>query len=145
MSPDDLDGRAVVDTHWPYDGPHTPDTVREAAAAMAELVRYLNNATGPGNSTATVGYAPQLYRLLGNLTATVGGLDQQFEQLAAAAERHAADPLLYDDRGLTQGARPTVELVAHEVGMARDEANQLRLRLSRAHQLASHLGHDLED
>jgi hypothetical protein len=30
---------------FPDDGPHDPDTVTDAAAGVAQLVRYLNNAT----------------------------------------------------------------------------------------------------
>lgn len=34
-----------VHKYWPYDGPHTPETIQAGASALPALVQYLGNAT----------------------------------------------------------------------------------------------------
>ncbi len=96
----------------PYDGPHTADTVTDAAHGLSALVRYLNNATGPGNARTTLAWAPTVHRVLEGVAAAVHGLDQLFTQLAAAMTRQATDPTLYDDRPGRPGADTARALAA---------------------------------
>lgn len=142
MNLDSLDGADVVQQHWPYDGPHSPDTVAAATEALPALVRYLANATGPGNSATTLPYAPQTYRLLGELTDTVDRLDQLLDQLGQATDRHTNDPTLYDDRR-DRSARSTTGGVRHHLEQAREAAAHLRGQLSAARSHAAHLGHNI--
>lgn len=140
---DEQDFTDVIEEHFGYDGPHTPEGVREAAQALTTLVRYLNNATGPGNGTNSLPYAPHTYRLLGSVHASLHRLDQLLEQAASAMNRHAGDPTLRDDRGADSVAGDT----AHNAVEVLDEARRT-LALSRSHLdeawgVSSHLGHDL--
>src|SRR5918992_2131628 len=94
----------VVGRVLPYDGPHSADTVEEAASGLPVLVRYLSNATGPWDGETTLRYAPTVDVVLGGLHAAAYGMDQLLSQLADALERHAGDPSLYDDRRDRPGA-----------------------------------------
>lgn len=143
---DELTGSEVVDQHWPYDGPHSAETVTNAASALSALVRYLNNATGPGNGRQSLRYAPHIYRTLGNLHSAVGGLDQLLGQLVGELERIAEDPSAYDDRRGTdahEGTDVTARSAAHKLSVARRPLASLREYVSDAWQQTSHLGHDL--
>src|SRR5487761_1075529 len=95
-----------VDQHWPFDGPHDAETVVSAATAVTMLVRYLCNATGPGNSVVTLEWAHTTNRITGHLSRATYGFDQLLTQLADGLERHATDPELevYDDRRDRPGA-----------------------------------------
>lgn len=140
---DEQDFTSTVEEHFPFDGPHTPEQVRDAARGVSKLVRYLNNATGGGNGTNALPYAPHTYRLLGSMHSTVDGLDQLLDQIAGALNRHASDSTLYDDRAADTDAGNT----AHDAVEVLDEARRT-LALSRTHLdeawgLSSHLGHDL--
>lgn len=39
-SPDD-----AIEERWAYDGPHSPETIINAAYGLERLVRYMNNAS----------------------------------------------------------------------------------------------------
>ncbi len=138
----DDDEPDFVEEHFPYDGPHNPDQAREAASALADLVRYLNNATGPGNDAATLPYAPHAYRLIGSTNAAVGGMDQLFAQLSRSLSRFANDPTLYDDRRGEYVGGHTASEAAYALDMARDSLRKAASDLQRAWGLTSHLGHD---
>ncbi len=135
--------RDVIEEHFPYDGPHTPETVRDAARGISKLVRYVNNATGPGNGTTSLPYAPHTYRLLGSVHATVDGLDQLLEQIATAMNRHANDATLRDDRGADSDAGDTAQGAVEGLDEARRTLALCRTHLDEAWGLSSHLGHDL--
>jgi hypothetical protein len=91
---DDTDD--VLATVFPNDGPHSRDTVIDAASAISKLVRYLNNATQPGTARRTLEWANTIDSIISNIKAAVHGLDQLFDQLGAAATAAAADPTIYD-------------------------------------------------
>lgn len=139
MSTEDTDVNEVIERYFPYDGPHTRDSVADAARGAAVLVRYLNNATG---ARRTVDRGPTVYRVLGGVHALVVGLDQLLDQLAGAMRRQAGDPTLYDDRG-DRRAAPTALAVADYLEQARAASDAVVAALSAAHAAASHLGHDL--
>jgi len=94
----------VVERVLPYDGPHSADTVEEAARALAALVRYLNNATqgaGPGhlgNGQSTLRYAPTVDAVIGGVKSAAFLLDQLLRQLSESLERLADNETLNDDR-----------------------------------------------
>ncbi len=125
----------------PYDGPHSPDTVADAARGLAALVRYLNNATGPGTGRTTLAWAPTVYRVLSGLGPAVHGLDQLLEQLAAAMTRQAKDPTVYDDRRDRPGA-DTAHALATQLSELRGAASGLARGVDQAWELSAHLGHD---
>jgi hypothetical protein len=50
----DQDCSGVIERCFPYDGPHTSDSVADAVTSAAALIRYVNNATGPGNGKRTL-------------------------------------------------------------------------------------------
>jgi len=78
------DGRAIAEQHFPYDGPHSDDHTTAAAEVIADLVRYLANATrSPGAVTETA----TVYDTLGSLTTAASRLEQVIGQLATAAAR----------------------------------------------------------
>ena len=125
----------------PYDGPHSADTVTDAARGLSVLVRYLNNATGPGNTRTTLKWAATVHRVLGDLGAAVYGLDQLLTQLAAASTHQASDPTLYDDRRDRPGA-DTARALAAELGELRRTAGGLARSIDQARELSVHLGND---
>ena len=134
----EVDGRAVVDTHWPYDGPHTPDRVIQAAAAVEQLLRYLANATA-GDRAGLRGsdVAAVLSALAGalHIVPTLTG------RIAGIADRIAGDPTIYDDRRDRPG-RDTALQLAVVLAEVRDAARALAGRSDQASGIASHLGHD---
>ncbi len=139
MSTEDADVYEVIERYFPYDGPHSQDSVADAAWGAAALVRYLNNATW---LPQTVDRGPTVYRVVGGVHALIARLDQLLGQLADALRRQAGDPTLYDDRRDRPGA-PTALEVAHHLEQARAASHALTGALAAAHNVASHLGHDL--
>jgi hypothetical protein len=134
----------VIAEYLPYDGPHSRDTVIEAARGVSALVRYLNNATGHWNARATLKWAPTTYSILGGLSAAICGLDQLLAQLAEATEQQATNSTLYDDRHDRPG-RDTARALTSELTRTRQVVHQLRDALECSHSLSSHLGHDRQE
>jgi hypothetical protein len=147
-----VNGRELVNAKFPYDGPHSYDTVFEAARAMDELAEYLGNATGPGNGERTLQYGPHVYHVIGALTGALGSLGQVLDQLAAAEKRVGADPTAYDDRRTTPAAE-VADGVAKHLAAARSLLMQdpfsgdrdkptVHSHLSAAHSASSRIGHN---
>src|SRR5262245_25642467 len=84
--------RLQIERALPYDGPHSTDTVRDAAGGVYVLVRYLNNVTGPSNGETTLRLAPSVDDVLGGLHSAAYAMDQLLNQLAGALTRQADDP-----------------------------------------------------
>jgi hypothetical protein len=131
----------VVERVLPYDGPHSADTVEEAASGLPVLVRYLNNATGPWNGETTLRYAPTVDAVLGGLHATAHGLDQLLSQLADALARQAGDPSLYDDRR-DRPSDAVAKDAADRLLAVRDAAWTLGAAVTDVRELTVHLGHN---
>lgn len=88
-----------LDSYFPYDGPHSRETVMDAARALPALVRYLNNATGGSNGRRTLEWAVTSYEVLEPVASMAGGLDQLLEQIASdLADKATDDDTLYDNR-----------------------------------------------
>jgi hypothetical protein len=138
---DDRDLLDAIAASVPYDGPHDADTVVDAAHGLRALVRYLNNATGPGNARTTLAWAATTHRVLGGIGAAAHGLDQLLVQLADAMTRQASDPTLYDDRRDRPGA-PTARAVAAQLAELRPAAGDLARRIDQARELSVHLGNE---
>lgn len=131
----------VVARVLPYDGPHGADTVEEAASGLPSLMRYLNNATGPGNGPTTLRSATTADAVLGGLHAAGCGQDQLLSQIADALTRHAGDPTLYDDRR----DRPAADVAREAAGRVlaiRDAAMAFADAVTEVRELTVHLGHD---
>lgn len=141
MNNTELDGRELVGENWPYDGPHSSDTVMEAARAIDELVTYLSNATAPGNGEKVLKYGPTVYRVLGALGGALAGLDQVLKQIGDAETRIGESPKAYDDRRDRPAATTTSEVTVH-VELARKQLETARASIALAHSAASHIGHD---
>jgi hypothetical protein len=130
----------LVDSVWPFDGPHSADSVEAAAVALGRLVRYLNNATGYSRSLP---YAATAYRVTSNLASMAGLLPQLLDQLAQFMEQQAGDPSLYDDRrNGNYPAHRTALAVSAALGEARRAAGSMGAVMERAASAASHLGND---
>lgn len=145
MFDDEKDFTDLVEETFPYDGPHTPEQVREAARGVSVLIRYLNNATGPGNGTNSLPYAPHTYRLIGSVRSTVAGLDQLLDQASAALRRHSGDSSLYDDRRADYVGAETASDAANALSEARHSLEQASSDVDQAWGLSSHLGHDFTE
>ena len=130
-----------IERLFPYDGPHSAETVATAAQAVNRLVRYLNNATGPWNAPHTLEWGATIYRVVGALSGSVDGMEQLFDQLRIAAEAQATDPTAYDDRRDRPAATTAHELAA-TINDARGRLGEVAAELDRAHSLAGHLGND---
>jgi hypothetical protein len=129
-----------VEEFFPYDGPHSPERVIDAAGGVAALIRYLNNATG---YPSTLRWASTIHYVLGGIEAATHGLDQLFRQLVSALEHQAADPSLYDDR--RRGDLPGALIArtsAAQLDHARDIAQRLAAHLDAVRELTVHLGND---
>lgn len=135
---DERDVFEAIARWFPYDGPYGSDSAADAAAAAAELVRYLNNATGRQRTLEDV---PAVCRVLSGVHALVANLDQLLDQLARALRHHAGDPGLYDDRRDRPGTATAGDAVGRlqdARGAARDAAHALE----RAWEASNHLGHE---
>lgn len=138
------DPTEILAEHWSYDGPHDRDTVSTAAETIAGLVRYVNNATGPGNARDTLPYASDVDRVLSYLQGAVGGLPQLLAQLERSIAGQAAAGVLRDDRGTADddawmGAETGRDLVA-ALSDALPAVNLLSARLAAARSHSTHLG-----
>lgn len=133
----------VIEQALPYDGPHSADTVEDAARGMAYLGRYLNNATGPWNARQTLRYAPTVEVVLGGIESTAYGWDQLLRQLAAGMQGLMNDPTMYDDRH----DRPALTTATEAVGGFRtiqDRAAALAAAVSEVRGQTGHLGHNTD-
>jgi hypothetical protein len=124
-----------VDDAFPPDGPHTADSVRDAARTVNMVVTYLSYATAhPG----TVGDPTNLAIVVGDLHQVAVKLSQVLHQLAGAADRYTTMSGLSDDHG----GHPVV--TAREVDVRLREAAGAALKLvdplGAAREAAAHLG-----
>ncbi len=138
-TPGDVEG--IIHAHWHPDGPHTPESVRAAGAAIDELSRYLARATAPWVQGLELRGA-DLYHLIGELRSAAGKVDQVLDQLAGRAEQLADDPTLYDDRRDDHLAADTVHEAWTHLTATRGALTHVIGHLDHAHSAASHLGHD---
>lgn len=133
----DPDPHGIVEEFWPYDGPYSGWITGTAGIAIAQLTRYLNNATGKHSALPDVQTAS---RLVSNLRSAVYGYDQLFDQLSTFVVGQADDPTLYDDRDPDGQGGDVARGLAAEVALARGYAAGLRQTLDRAAALSSRLG-----
>ena len=137
----EIDAYQVVEDTWHYDGPHDPDTVTSAAQALPRLVRYLNNATGPGHDRSSLRYAVTAYQIIAQIAGVADLLPQVLGQLARFLETQSTDPSLYDDRHDRPAVKTAIEAVMG-IRDAIEAARQLAKPLHVAAQAAVHLGND---
>lgn len=130
----------VVDEHLPYDGPHSRDSVIDAARMMAYSLRYLNNATQ--HTTTTLYWGNTVHAILGSVNAALHGLDQLFDQLGTALDQLAADPTLYDDRRQGHSGAETARDTARMLAEAKHALKVPRARVEQAFSQSSHLGNE---
>lgn len=137
-----FDRERIVERHWPYDGPHDAEAITSAGEAVAELPRYLSNAT----LTRRGVLAPDLYVLLGTLDESLGSLRQLTRQLGQSVEGYSQDTALRTDRDPTDHAR--AQLAAKHAGRA---LHRLLARLVDLHAVLddarghlAHLYHDTD-
>lgn len=137
----EIDVDQLIETTWPYDGPHDPDTVISAAQALPRLVRYLNNATGPGHRTESLHHMCTAYRIISQLAATADLLPQLLDQLAGFLHAQSTNPTVYDDRH-DRPAAGTAVVAALDLGDAIKIVGRLVETLHAAANTASHLGNN---
>lgn len=128
----------VVHVLWPYDGPHTPDSVIEAVTTISALVRYANNATQAGKGTLQ--WASTVDSTIGGLHAALAGMNQLVTQLAVSLLDQVDNPTLYDNRrspehpaGETarraavqlQETRHALQVAADKLAVVRPETSRL--------------------
>lgn len=131
------DAYEIVEANWPYDGPHSDDSMVSAATAMDRLARYVANATQRPLSSG-----PALSRIASGLHAALSKVDQVLGQMADAASGEIADRAsLYDDRHDRPGADTAAEasILLHQ---ARHELRTATRFLGMADAAASHLGNE---
>lgn len=131
-----------IEENWPYDGPHTPDSVESATRALSDLVRYLNNATQPANASESLPSAPVVRRITGDLVTSTARLDQFVEQLDTALRRQGGDPSLFDERGPGYSASDTVAETSSHLDEVRSRLTSAHAHLGKAHSAVWRLGHD---
>lgn len=134
-----MDAYDLVEQYFPFDGPHSDETVEAAATAVGRLVRYLNNATWPYRGHVASG--PCLYRVTSQVASAAHGLRQLLEQLRDTAVELADNATMYDDRR-DRPARGTVVEAASHLDSALQALGPLTTALDRATTLACHLGHE---
>lgn len=133
-----VDGDEIVDSYWPYDGPFDDNRTAQAAVAVAQLVRYLNNGTGFHTGSA-LPYAASAYRVINGLWSAVAGLEQLLPQLVVFLERQVAASGLYDDR--RDEGHPVAGTVQGAVDGLREAQGAVRVLSSRLREVAGHVGH----
>lgn len=131
-----------IEDRFPYDGPHSADTVREAALVVSRLVRYLNNATQHSNARYTLEWANTANDVIGYIRASAHGQAQLLEQLAERLAYQAAeDPTLYDDRRSVKWPAPvTARHAASKLMAAAEQTMQLSSAIGAAQLHTTHLG-----
>lgn len=134
-----MDAYELIEKHFPFDGPHSDESVTEAATAVGRLVRYLNNATYPYKKAVDSG--PALYRVLSNVNSATYGLEQLLRQLSETAAELADSETMYDDRRDRPAKGTAVEAASH-INSAMQALAPLTRALERATSLACHLGHE---
>jgi hypothetical protein len=112
------------------DGPHSPESIREAADLAAEAIRYLCHATMPG-SGGLINPA-DTYSLLGALYTGTERLPQLLMQLTSFLAAQAASGTLADDHG-RDVATLTAE-ASYNLGTAHQLAADLTKALQNAQQ-----------
>ncbi|WP_033247436.1 hypothetical protein [Nocardia carnea] len=123
----EIDRSDVVAELWPVDGPHTVQIFAEATLALEHLVRYANHATlnAPADALPTPEDAARSVRSLG---AALAKLPQLCDQLAARADRFAANPTLRADS--TADQEPAVQ-----AGLAAEALRELAAATAPLHRL----------
>ena len=134
----EVDAYEVVESAWPYDGPHDAYNVAQAALATSQLIRYLSNAT---MKRGTLQYAANAGAIIGHLSSAVARLPHLLNQLDDFVTRQAEDPSLYDDRRDRPGAHTAIE-VSEVLRSVREPLGRLIDLLNEAAQLSDHLGND---
>ncbi|MCE0765943.1 hypothetical protein LWC35_23985 [Pseudonocardia kujensis] len=131
-------GDAVVHAAFPYDGPHNADTITEAASAVAELHRYLNNATRSSTLTAS-----ELASTLQSLSRAASGYRQLLDQLRQQVGRLEQHGAIYSDQHPDdpQEAAKLRDLARETLDRTRADADALRHGLDTASGYLSRLGH----
>lgn len=139
-----MDTSDLIEEHFPYDGPHTPTRVGDAASCVDDLTRYLANATYPNKPVTE--WAPAIRRVAGQLSNGVGHLPQVLGQLARALDKLADDPSMFDDRYSNAfPASDTARSASDELRLAAQQAELLYARLAAAGGHLYHLGHDIDE
>jgi hypothetical protein len=134
-----VDAYELIERHFPFDGPHSDESVTDAAIAAERLVRYMNNATWPYKKHVASG--PAVYRVLSNINGAVYGLRQLLEQLQETTRELAGDESMYDDRRDRPARTTAIEAVA-ALGEAVLALGPLTRGIEDATSLTCHLGHE---
>jgi hypothetical protein len=127
------DGFEEVRRRWPHHGPYDQKRTIEAAEAIAELVRYLNNATDEPDAALHPNTVGGLLSPMAAATRELGQLLHQILELLDLTATNACD----DRRD--RPARATIDEVVAELAGAGVAADALAERLERAARHASHL------
>lgn len=127
----------IVESNWPFDGPHSDETVASAAVALGRLARYLANATQHRPETGA-----SLYRIVSGLAGAAARIDEVLGQLAEATSGPIADQAsLYDERHDRPGADTAVEVAILLRGVLAP-LRRAASGLQAAAGAASHLGNE---
>lgn len=136
IEPGYIDVDTLIEEHWPYDGPHSDQKVKDAASTISGLTRYMNNASQRGMRNAA-----SVNAVLGALGGAAYGLDQLVDQLQSTMRHHAEDPSLYDDRR-DRPAADTAAAVIDGLAHVRAAAAQLAAAIETTREHTSHLGNE---
>lgn len=136
------DGVRWVQDAFPLVGPFTAESVVEAGWAVAELTRYLAHATHrPG--AGCLRYAPDVYRLLGALTAAARSMDQVCQQVSEWLTCLAGDlTLRTDELGAAIPADDLAAQAGDQTELAAERCAELAALLAGAHSAVSRLYHE---
>lgn len=137
---DDRDRLAELTAIWPYDGPHSTESVTAAARAISALTRYINNAT---SRTGQYRYMPKAAIVVGSLAEATYGFDQLLDQMSTAIAQHIDAGDLYDDhcpRDPFAGAA-RADVARQQTEQARTAAIALAMRLSELSSTMNAIGH----
>lgn len=137
----DVGGRAVISHYWPTEGPHTPERIAAAGAAIEELMRYLNYATREQLD------APTLSGLIGDLADAENRRDQLYKQMHRNVLR-----LRDDDTAFLADMAPSSATLQGEIGRAADALDRAistaethRLTLGTARSALTFIGHRADE
>lgn len=137
---DERDRLAELAAIWPYDGPHSAATVTDAARAISELVRYINNAT---STAVNYPYMSKIAIVANRMAEAIYGLNQLLDQMSRAIDDHIDAGDLYDDHCPNDpfAGAARARLARQQTHQARIAALTVAGHLSQLGSIANSIGH----
>lgn len=121
----------TIDRLFNTDATFTPEMTIAAGLGVAQLIRYLNYATGPGQRPQGTPSPEVIYSLLGSLGQALDQLAQTIEQIKTTVLAQGSAPGAGLDGRAGTDRYPTLPTPAQTAGAAAGALNMAKLGLPR--------------